>query len=139
MVDEAVARFFGMVDGAASFPSVMPMTPTVAPMFTMRHPRAAAVFDNLHMMHDVISDILVSSRVPRDRKRDVIYEALDEFQDPTRNVVSTEEWHAMGEHMGGLAAMGGPPMGPSQPRDGEAGHGQTPPGGAMPDHGGRQE
>ena len=139
MVDEAVARFFGMVDGGASFPSVMPMTPTVAPTFTMRHPRAAAIFDNLHMMHDIISDILVSPRVPRDRKRDVIYEALDEFQDPTRNVMSTEAWHAMGEHMGGLAAMGGPPMGPPAPENEEAGHGQMAPGDGMPDHGGHHE
>jgi len=111
-VQAAVARFFEMVrDAPGGFPAVMPMTPTVAPEFTRRHPRAAAVFDNLHMMHDIISDILASDRVPRNRKRAVIYEALAEFRDTTRNVMSMEEWMMMGDHMGGVDAMGGPSVG----------------------------
>lgn len=111
-VRAAVARFFEMVASAPEgYPRVMPMTATVAPEFTRRHPRAAAIFDNLHMMHDIISDILVSDRVPRERKRTVIYEALAEFQDTTRNVMTTEEWLEMGHHMGGIDAMGGPAVG----------------------------
>jgi len=83
----------------------------VAPLFTAQHPRAAAIFDNLHMMHDIISDILAADTVPRGRKRAVIYAALDEFQDATRNVVAPEDWLMMGEHMGGIDAMGGPATG----------------------------
>jgi hypothetical protein len=111
-VQAAVARFWQMLrDPPSSMPRVMPMTPTVAPLFTTRHPRAAAIFDNLHMMHDIISDILAADTVPRQRKREVIYAAVEEFQDPTRNVMTAEEWLMMGDHMGGIEAMGGPVLG----------------------------
>ena len=116
-VDAAVARFWEMVRDPGRMPRVMPMTPTVAPVFAARHPRAAAIFDNLHMMHDIISDILAADTVPRDRKRAVIYAALDELQSESRNVMSLEEWRMMGDHMGGVGAMGGPATGllPNRP------------------------
>lgn len=37
----------------------MPMMQETAPEFTRRFPEAAAVFDNLHMLHDNIDDVLV--------------------------------------------------------------------------------
>lgn len=111
-VQAAVARFWTMLDEPpATMPRVMPMTATVAPLFTARHPRAAAIFDNLHMTHDIISDILAADTVPRDRKREVIYSVLAAFRDTTRNVMTREEWMMMGEHMGGIDAMGGPVLG----------------------------
>jgi len=111
-VQAAVARFWDMLrDPPRTMPRVMPMTPTVAPLFTERHPRAAAIFDNLHMMHDIISDILAADTVPRNRKREVIYAVLDEFRDAARNVVTQDEWVMMGHHMGGVEAMGGPVLG----------------------------
>ena len=87
------------------------MTSAVAPRFSAAHPRAAIVFDNLHMMHDIISDVLHSEAVPAERKAGEIARALDEFRDPTRNVTSLEMWRDMGEHMGGVDAMGGAPPG----------------------------
>lgn len=111
-VNVAVARFWDMLrDPPGSMPSVMPMTATVAPAFTGRHPRAAAIFDNLHMMHDIISDILAADTVPHAQKGAVIAAALDEFQDGTRHVMSREEWLMMGDMMGGIGAMGGPVTG----------------------------
>ncbi|HXV85867.1 MAG TPA: hypothetical protein VD793_04165 [Gemmatimonadales bacterium] len=111
-VQAAVARFWDMLnDPPASMPQVMPMTPTVAPLFTERHPRAAAIFDNLHMMHDIISDILAADTVPRGAKRQVIYAALAEFRDTTRNIMTFDDWMMMGHHMGGIDAMGGPVVG----------------------------
>ena len=108
----AVARFWTMLkDPPATMPRVMPLAATVAPLFTARHPRAAAIFDNLHMTHDIISDILAADTVPRNRKRDVIYVVLAEFRDTTRNVMTREEWMMMGDHMGGIEAMGGPTLG----------------------------
>jgi hypothetical protein len=108
----AVARFWEMLQTPPlSMPRVMPLTATIAPEFTRCHPRAAAIFDNLHMMHDIVSDILTSPRVPRDHKREAIYAALAEFRDTTRNVMSREEWLMMGHHMGGVDAMGGPAVG----------------------------
>ncbi len=111
-IQAAVARFFDMLrEPPTHYPVVMPMTPAIAPEFTRRHPRAAAIFDNLHMLHDIISDILVSGAVPRDRKRAEIYAALDEFQDGTRNAITADEWLHMAHHMGGVDAMGGPAVG----------------------------
>jgi len=111
-VNAAVARFWDMLrEAPATMPRVMPMTATVAPLFTARHPRAATIFDNLHMMHDIISDVLAADTVPRERKREVIYSALAEFQNPSQNVMSREEWLMMGDMMGGIEAMGGPSTG----------------------------
>jgi hypothetical protein len=107
-VQSTVAHFWAMLDSAPShLPSVMPMTSAVAPVFSKRHPRAAVIFDNLHMLHDIISDILVSDRVPRDGKREEIYAALREFQDGDRNTMEMEHWWMMADHMGGVEKMGG--------------------------------
>jgi hypothetical protein len=113
-VDTALARFWTMVR-EERFPSVMPMTPAIAPEFSRRHPRAAVIFDNLHMLHDVISDVLASPDIPPARKRDEIYRQLDEFRSEEGNVIPLEDWRAMGAHMGGVGAMGGPATGPAPP------------------------
>jgi hypothetical protein len=108
-VKATVARFWSMLEDAPRrMPKMMPMTSAIAPRFSERHPRAAAIFDNLHMMHDIISDILVADTVPHGKKREVIYAQLDELQDTTGNVMSWDEWRKMGEIMGGVAVMGGP-------------------------------
>jgi hypothetical protein len=111
-VEAAVAHFWSMLqDPPTRMPAMMPMTATVAPEFSKRHPRAAAIFDNLHMTHDIISDILTAESIPREKKRAVIYAQLDGLRDTTRNVMSWDEWRRMGEVMGGVAVMGGPATG----------------------------
>ncbi len=115
-VKATLARFWSMLEAAPeNFPRVMPMTSAIAPNFSARHPRAAMIFDNLHMMHDIISDILVAETIPRAAKRQVIYQQLAEFRDSTQNVMSMEHWHHMAELMGGVAAMGGPATGLLEP------------------------
>jgi hypothetical protein len=107
-VHATVARFWSMLSGPPGrMPQVMPMTASIAPEFSRRHPRAAAIFDNLHMMHDIISDILESDAVPADRKRAEIYAQLDELTREGRNTMTWEEWANMGEMMGGPDRMGG--------------------------------
>lgn len=102
-----VARFRSMVT-SARFPEVMPMTSAIAPTFTNAHPRAAAIFDNLHSLHDVISDILLNDAVvPRAEKRAAVWRALAEYQDASTNVEADEHWRMMGEMMGGVERMGG--------------------------------
>ncbi len=114
LVQLTVARFWEMVQ-SERYPAVMPMTSAIAPEFSRRHPRAAVIFDNLHMMHDIISDVLTSPLVARDAKRDMIYAQLAEFRNPATNVISMADWFAMADHMGGVDAMGGPVSG-SAPR-----------------------
>jgi hypothetical protein len=107
-IQAALARFWSMLEDAPrNMPRVMPMTAAVSPKFAEAHPRAAIIFDNLHMMHDIISDILEAEVVPAAEKSRVIDLALSEMQDSTRNVMTMEMWRNMGEHMGGVDAMGG--------------------------------
>jgi hypothetical protein len=111
-IQAAIARFWGMIpDAPTRFPKVMPMTSAIAPRFSAAHPRAAIIFDNLHMTHDIISDILASDTVPVAGKRNAIYAVLDEMQDSTRHRMPLDEWRNMGELMGGIALMGGPATG----------------------------
>ncbi len=39
-------------------PETMPLTGEVAPEFSRMFPAAAHIFDNLHMMHDVVNDVM---------------------------------------------------------------------------------
>lgn len=107
-IADALARFWAMADSAPTrFPSVMPMASAVAPEFSRAHPRAAIIFDNLHMMHDIISDILANPSVPRADKAAEIASQLAEFRDGTVNVMAMDEWWTMAEMMGGVEKMGG--------------------------------
>ena len=111
-VQATIARFWSMLeDPPTRMPKLMPMTSAIAPKFSAAHPRAAVIFDNLHMMHDIISDILTSDTVPQDKKGKVIDEQLDKLQDSTSDVMSMQEWRMMAEHMGGVEVMGGPATG----------------------------
>jgi hypothetical protein len=127
----ALARFWQMVEGApGTLPSEMPMTPAVAPAFTERYPEFAVIFDNLHMMHDVISDVLTSEAVARGAKRDEIYRQADLFRDPSSMAVSRDAWVAMAVGHGidaqGGAAIGWLPAAPTLQAEGghdmHAGH-----------------
>jgi hypothetical protein len=111
-VRATVARFWQMLDDAPrTMPHQMPMTPAVAPLFAKRYPEAGIIFDNLHSMHDVVSDILANPAVPRDRKRAEIMRAARLFRDDTSYVMgSTEAWVRMSEHMG-VENMGGAAVG----------------------------
>ncbi len=106
-VAQAVGRFWQMVDGGLDgLPYLMPMTSVVAPRFAARYPEAAAIFDNLHAMHDVVSDILASDRVPVGGKRAELLRMAAAYRDGTADTVPHEEWRAMGERMG-AANQGG--------------------------------
>jgi hypothetical protein len=105
-VDATVARFFEMLTDSSKVPSTMPMSAVIAPLFTARYPEAAIIFDNLHSLHDVVSDILASPTVPVPDKRAAILAALSRYRDSTSFVTSRTEWVEMSRAMG-LEQMGG--------------------------------
>ena len=110
-VTAAVARFRQMLENAPEhMPRMMPMTAAVAPVFTQRYPEAAIIFDNLHSMHDVVSDILANAKVPRDQKRAEILRAAGRYRDATSFTTTAAEWIDMAKMMG-LENMGGPAVG----------------------------
>ena len=107
-VRATVARFWQMLqDPPHTLPYQMPMTAAIAPEFARRYPEAAIIFDNLHSMHDVVSDILANPSVPRDRKRAEIVLAGARFRDDTSYVMSVPAWLTMAQEMG-VENMGGP-------------------------------
>lgn len=106
-VRKTVARFWQMLgDPMKSLPYQMPMTAAVSPTFAARYPEAAIIFDNLHSMHDVVSDILANPAVPRNRKRAEIMLAAARFRDDSSYVMSESAWRTMSEEMG-IQNMGG--------------------------------
>ena len=82
----------------------------VTPLFAARYPEAAIIFDNLHAMHDVVSDILASPVVPRNGKRRAILEAAARYRADEPFAMSIEEWREMTRAMG-AHNMGGPATG----------------------------
>jgi hypothetical protein len=117
-VRATVARFWQMLEDPPNrMPHMMPMTAAVAPAFAARYPEAAIIFDNLHSLHDVISDILANPSVPRNRKRAEILLAVDRYRDDTSFVMTVDAWRTMSHHMG-VENMGGLAVGflPELPR-----------------------
>lgn len=107
----AVARFKQMIENPPTdMPRIMPMTAAVAPAFATRYPEAAIIFDNLHSMHDVVSDILANPGVPRNEKRARIMEAARRYRDNTSYVMTVAEWKDMSQMMG-VENMGGSAVG----------------------------
>ncbi len=114
-VAEALARFRLMLaDPPRTLPYVMPMTPAVAPVFSARFPELAVIFDNLHSLHDVVSDVLANPSVPRDAKRAMLMQASAAYRDDTTEVMTVAAYVRMSGHMG-LENMGGAPLGQTGP------------------------
>jgi hypothetical protein len=108
-VETVVRQFWDMLDYSADkLPTTMPQSAAIAPCFSQRYPEAAIIFDNLHSLHDVVSDILASPSIPHHRKRDVLLEAAARYRDSTSYVTTVAEWRTMSLGMG-LAKMGGAP------------------------------
>ena len=101
-IDSTVAHFMSMLHcGQDGLPKEMPMTPSVAPVFTARYPDASAIFDNLHALHDVVSDILASPAIPRAQKRRALLVAAAAYRDTTTSATSIQEWKEMSTMMAG--------------------------------------
>ncbi|HEV7992791.1 MAG TPA: hypothetical protein VGP25_13255 [Gemmatimonadaceae bacterium] len=98
-----VERFMRMTtELGAHAPTAMPMSAAIAPEFTRRYPEAAIIFDNLHSLHDVVSDVLASPLVPENRKRAEIALALARYRDSTSFTMTRDEWLTMSREMGAL-------------------------------------
>jgi len=111
-VNLVVNTFRDMSANPSKLPSEMPMSAAIAPRFSKRFTEAAIIFDNLHSLHDVVSDILANPSVPRSEKRRRILEATAAYRDNKTEVTSVAEWEDMAgsmgaEKMGGIPVFGG--------------------------------
>jgi hypothetical protein len=87
------------------------MAAAIAPRFSRRYTEAAVIFDNLHSLHDVVSDILANPSVPRSEKRRRILDASASYRDNKTGITSVAEWQEMAGMMG-AEKMGGVPAFP---------------------------
>ncbi|MDZ4660120.1 MAG: hypothetical protein SGJ18_00740 [Pseudomonadota bacterium] len=83
-VKKVVAQFWKLLsDLPKSAPfEMMPMTAMEAPMFAIAFPNIPGAFDNNHMLHDIVSDILVSDKVASDKIRGEGFRMARVAQDP---------------------------------------------------------
>lgn len=56
--------------------SFMPMFAETSPRFAAKHPYLANVFDNLHMLHDLVNDILATNTMTEEQQRQQIKRAI---------------------------------------------------------------
>jgi hypothetical protein len=94
----------------SKFPPHMPMSWEASPTFAKLHPRAAAIFDNLHMLHDIVGDVLVSEKVQD--KRAELLRMIALLQDSTSFI--DEVGRGMGPSMAEMK-HDGPAKGPDTP------------------------
>lgn len=80
LVQPILATYHGYLEQPPAHWTFMPMTAEYSPLFAEKYPAIANIFDNLHMLHDTISDILASDVLPTwDAKRKEIYRVLDSY------------------------------------------------------------
>lgn len=74
VVEPILRTYHGYLDRPPVEWTFMPMTAELSPKFAAEYPEIANIFDNLHMMHDNISDILTTDLLPTwEEKRQEIY------------------------------------------------------------------
>lgn len=77
----------------------MPLTAELSPQFASRYPEVARIFDNLHMLHDNISDILTSERLPTwEAKRVEIYRLVNTYYLASADATNPMIVRTAGEH-----------------------------------------
>lgn len=74
-----LAEYHGYLTNPPLNWSFMPMFSEIAPTFSQRFPEAAHIFDNLHMLHDNLDDVLSSPGLfpSMEAKRERIYQILE--------------------------------------------------------------
>jgi hypothetical protein len=101
-----VEQFMRMTtDGGRHAPATMPMSAAIAPEFTRQYPDAAIIFDNLHSLHDVVSDVIASPILSRHDKRAAILLAIARYRDTTSFTTTREEWLTMSQEMGSVDTL----------------------------------
>ena len=79
-VDPILRTYHGYLDKPPVEWTFMPMTEELSPKFAAEYPEIANIFNNLHMMHDNISDILVTDLLPTwEEKRKEIYRVTQTY------------------------------------------------------------
>ncbi|MEX2583617.1 MAG: hypothetical protein WD766_10095 [Gemmatimonadota bacterium] len=106
-VANVVSRFHELIASPESMPQQMPTPAAVAPELVREHPRAAAILDNLHILHASIADVLAGDA---DSRSAGLQTALADVQDPTHMAVNEYDW-ILNSLRHGIFYQGGPAIG----------------------------
>ena len=90
------------------FPTELPLAPSIAPGLLSIHERAAAIFDNLNIMNEVIAEVLVHPQVGDVHA--AIREVVEHFTDRRYRVADPGDWITMALRHS-IFAQGGPALG----------------------------
>lgn len=107
-VAERLTRKLSLGTAPAEFPTELPLAPTIAPGLVAVHDEAAAIVDNLNMMLDVLTDVLVHPAVAD--RRAAVDEVIGQFTDRQYRCVQTDEWIVVALRHS-IFAQGGPALG----------------------------
>jgi hypothetical protein len=91
-----------------AFPTELPLAPCIAPGLVMIHLRAAAILDNLNMLHAVLADVLMHPKVGN--VRTALDDVIAQFTNRTDRVVEVDDWIQMALRHS-IFAQGGPALG----------------------------
>ena len=116
LMPKIIAHYHGYLRRPPVEWQFMPMLPEGAPQFSQRFPEAAAIFDNLHMLHDNIDDVL---------SRPDLYPTLDSKRAAVLKILPIY-LHRNHDREDRFANYHGMPMGESQAGHEMKGHGMSP-------------
>jgi len=118
----------------------MPMFAELSPRFARKFPHLSNAFDNLHMLHDMINDVLASEWIPEEQKDEQILRAvwmLSTDAHSGEKAGDVRELNGLHDHrfMPGMPGMGMMPAG----HGGHSGHGaKSAPGTGQDPHAGHK-
>jgi len=95
-------------------PTELPLTPAIAPGLVALHEGAASIIDNLHMMLDVLADVLAHPAVRN--RRAAVETVIAQFSDREYRCVQADEWIVVALRHS-IFAQGGPALAPMTARE----------------------
>jgi hypothetical protein len=118
VVEPILRTYHGYLEQPPVEWTFMPLTAELSPKFAGEYPEIANIFDNLHMMHDNISDILTTDLLPTwEEKRKEIYRITQTYYWASADATNPFIVHAGQPHHSGST----PTMEPGAPT-GHSGH-----------------
>ena len=108
VVTERFARKLSAGKPPDAFPTELPLAPCIAPGLVAIHLRAAAILDNLNMLHAVLWDVMVHPKVGN--RRAALDEAIAHFTNRTDRIADVDDWIQMALRHS-IFAQGGPALG----------------------------
>jgi hypothetical protein len=107
IVDGRLRAKVSLADAPDAMPTELPLAPAIAPGLVATHEGAASIIDNLHMMLDVLADVLVHPKVTS--RRAAVQTVVEQFSTRSYRCVQVDEWIVVALRHS-IFAQGGPAL-----------------------------